>query len=516
MIFILPFVFGAVGLAVGAVAGAFTSHAAGEKDRQSAKHHRKVANELVEKYTNLQKQYYELADESKKQIDDLTQQIALSEVEKNYLRVALLLQQNLIYLMWEIDREPTADTLNKFQTAVEQTNQVLEQLQEELIIVPNDYYERLLKAIKVKAIEAENTSEKILIKKAKLNDIFCKTILSVDLGRSAIKTCVSREPGNVAFIPSPVKQMSIKQIRGLVLEAKGTDPLMNLWIEYQDIGYAVGQLAEDFGANLGLGQSVLEDALIKVLSSAGYFKLKDEIAVVLSLPFVSLEQFENEKAHLDRLLIGLHVMNFRGELVSLNITKVWVMPNGYGSLLWSETQPNKVATFPDFTKIPLAVVDIGYQTVDMIMVDNFRFVKYLSNSEDFGMSKFYELIAYEIGGADSQSLALISAVNKPKGERFYRPKGASKPTNLDDFIPYLTEYFYRENCSRVLAWLPERVNDVIITGGGGDFFWEDVQRLLKEAKINAYLAAPSRQANALGQYIYGEAQLSAAIRDARS
>ena len=512
MIFILPFVFGALGLAVGTVAGAFTSHAAGEKDRQSAKHHRQVANELVEKYTNLEKKYHEFTDESKKQIKELTKQNSLSEVEKDCLRMVLLLQQNLIYLMWEIDREPTADTLNEFQTAIERTNQVLEQLQEELIIVPNDYYERLLKAIKVKAIEAENTSEKTLIKEAKLNDIFCKTILSVDLGRSAIKTCVSREPGNVAFIPSPVKQMSIKQIRGLVLKAEGTDPLMNLWIEYQDIGYAVGQLAEDFGANLGVGQSVLEDALIKVLSSAGYFKLKDEIAVVLSLPFISLDQFENEKAHLNRLLIGLHVMNFRGELVSLNITKVWVMPNAYGSLLWSETQPNKAVTVPNFTKIPLAVVDIGHQSIHMIMVDNFRFVKYLSKSEDFGMSKLYELIAAEIDGADSQSLALISVLNKPKCERFYRPKGASKPTNLDDFLPNLTEQFSREICSRVLAWLPERVNDVIITGGGGEFFWEDVQRLLKEAKINAYLAAPSRQADALGQYIYGEAQFMSAAR----
>ena len=80
---------------------------------------------------------------------------------------------------------------------------------------------------------------------------------------------------------------------------------MNLWIEYQGSGYAVGQLAADFGANLGVGQSKVEDALIKVLSSAGYFKLKDEIAVVLGLPFFSLEQFEKEKAQLTRLLIGL-------------------------------------------------------------------------------------------------------------------------------------------------------------------------------------------------------------------
>ncbi|MDZ8056164.1 MAG: ParM/StbA family protein [Aulosira sp. ZfuVER01] len=342
-----------------------------------------------------------------------------------------------------------------------------------------------------------------------------KAILSVDLGRTSTKTCVSREPNNVVFVPANVKQMSIEQVRGGVFEARATDPLMDLWLEYQGSGYAVGQLAADFGANLGVGQSKVEDALVKVLACAGYFKLKDEISVVLGLPFLSLEQFEKEKAQLISLVTGPHVLNFRGESVTLNVSKVWVMPEGYGSLLWSEAQPQKGATVPDFTKISVAIVDIGHQTIDLLMVDNFRFARGASKSEDFGMNKFYELVAAEIEGADSQSLALISAVNKPKGDRFYRPKGASKPTNLDDFLPNLTEMFSREICSRVLAWLPERVTDVIITGGGGQFFWEDVQRLLKEAKINAYLAAPSRQANALGQYIYGEAQLSA-VRSSRA
>lgn len=343
-----------------------------------------------------------------------------------------------------------------------------------------------------------------------------KNILSIDLGRTSTKTCVSREPGNLAFIPANVKQMSIEEIRGGVFESKTTDPLMDLWLEYQGNGYAVGQLAADFGANLGVGQSKVEDALVKVLAAAGYFKLKDEISVVVGIPFLSLEQFEKEKAQLTSLVTGPHVLNFRGESLSLNITKVWVMPEGYGSLIWSEAQPNKAPSYPDFTKISVGIVDIGHQTIDFIMVDNFRFARGLSKSEDFGMSKFYELVAGEIEGADSQSLALISAVNKPRGDRFYRPKGVSKPTNLDDFLPNLREQFSREICSRVLAWLPERVTDVIITGGGGEFFWEDVQCLLKEARINAYLAAPSRQANALGQYLYGEAQLSAsAARAAR-
>jgi plasmid segregation protein ParM len=335
-----------------------------------------------------------------------------------------------------------------------------------------------------------------------------KNILSVDLGRTSTKTSVSREPNNVVFIPSNVKKMTMEEVRSGVFEVRATDPLMDLWMEFQGSGYAIGQLAADFGANLGVGQSKVEDALAKVLACAGYFKLKDEISVVLSLPYHSQEQFEREKNQLTSQISGPHIMNFRGENVNLNVTKVWIMPEGYGSLLWCEAQPKKGPTSADFTKVSVAIVDIGHQTIDCLMVDNFRFARGASKSEEFGMNKFYELVAAEIEGSDAQSLSLISAVNHPKGDRFYRPRGASKPTNLDDFLPNLTELFSREICNRVLAWIPERVTDVILTGGGGEFFWEDMQRLLKEAKINAHLAAPSRQANALGQYIYGEAQLS--------
>ncbi len=343
-----------------------------------------------------------------------------------------------------------------------------------------------------------------------------KSILSVDLGRTSTKTCVSREPNNVIFIPANVKQLSMEQARGGIFEARTTDPLLDMWLEYQGSGYAVGQLAADFGANLGVGQSKVEDALVKVLASIGYFNLKDDVSVILGLPYHSQEQFEREKEQLVNLLGGPHIMNYRGEHVSITISKVWVMPEGYGSLLWSEAQPKKGVN-PDFTKLSVAIVDIGHQTTDCLMVDSFRFARGASKSTSFAMSQFYEQVAANIEGADSQSLSLISAVNRPKGDRFYRPRGATKPTNLDDILPNLKESYSREICSRVLEWLPERVTDVILTGGGGEFFWEDLQRLLKDAKINAHLAAPSRQANALGQYIYGEAQLAAsAARAARA
>lgn len=157
MIFIIPFVVGAIGVAVGAVAGAFSAHAAGEKDRQAAKHHRTVANELVVKYADLEKRYNELADKSKQQILELTRQNALAEVEKDCLRLAVRLQQNLMSLMLDIDREPKEDVLKKFMQAVELTNKVLLPLNEELIFVPADYYARnLITAERIKILNQEN------------------------------------------------------------------------------------------------------------------------------------------------------------------------------------------------------------------------------------------------------------------------------------------------------------------------------------------------------------------------
>ena len=74
-------------------------------------------------------------------------------------------------------------------------------------------------------------------------------------------------------------------------------------------------------------------------------------------------------------------------------------------------------------------------------------------------------------------------------------------------MPELRKNFARDLSDRVVKWLPERVTDVVVTGGGGEFFWEDLQPLLKNAGLRAHLVQPSRKANALGQYVYGEAQL---------
>lgn len=130
------------------------------------------------------------------------------------------------------------------------------------------------------------------------------------------------------------------------------------------------------------------------------------------------------------------------------------------------------------------------------------------------MNEFYEHVAAQIPGADSQSLSLIEAINRPEGKRFFRPKGARQPINLNEILLRLRKSFADELTERIFNWLPERATDVIVSGGGGEFLWAELQPRLKEAQLGVHLAEPSRVANALGQYVYGEAQQLAAARSA--
>jgi len=338
-------------------------------------------------------------------------------------------------------------------------------------------------------------------------------LLSVDLGRTATKACASLRQDDVVVIPSNVQPLSAKEVRGGFEDDDGSDPLLDLWLEYQSQGYAIGQLAADFGANLGLGQTKVEHALVKVLACAGYYRLHESnLAVVLGVPFMTQDHFDREKTELTTQLQGTHTMHFRGDTVQVTIDQVWVLPEGYGSLILCETQNNEAGGEFSFTQSSVAVMDIGYQTTDFLLFDRFRFARGASSSEEFAMAQFYDRVAEQIPGADSQSHTLIEAVNQPEGQRLYRARGQSLATDLDRFLPEIRQVFARELYDQLIRWLPERAHTIIVTGGGGEFFWNDLRLLLRTSQLRPYIASPSRQANALGQYIYGEARLKQSMR----
>jgi len=142
----LPLIMVAIG-AAGAVAGAVTTHAANEKDRQAAKRYEKVNAELINSRDKLQQRYYELSDRSKKQINDLNLKLAESEMEKDLVYLALSLYHELMALREDIDINPSFEVLVEFHKAIVLTNYVLQQLDKRLVPVSQDYFSRTLTCI---------------------------------------------------------------------------------------------------------------------------------------------------------------------------------------------------------------------------------------------------------------------------------------------------------------------------------------------------------------------------------
>lgn len=139
----LPLIIAVCG-AAGAVVGALTTHAVGEKDRQAAKRYKRINAELINSKDNLQQRYYELSDKSKEQINGLNLKLAESEIEKDALHLAVRLQNELISLMESININPSLEILAEFKKAVVLTNYVLEQLNESLVPISQDYFSRAL------------------------------------------------------------------------------------------------------------------------------------------------------------------------------------------------------------------------------------------------------------------------------------------------------------------------------------------------------------------------------------
>ncbi len=143
----LPLIIMATCGAAGAVAGVVSTCAAKEQDKQAVKRYEKVNTELINSRDKLQQRYYELADRSKQQINELNLKLVESEMEKDVVYLALELYQELMGLREDIDIHPSFDVLVEFHKAIVLTNYVLKQLDRRLVPVNQDYFSRTLTRI---------------------------------------------------------------------------------------------------------------------------------------------------------------------------------------------------------------------------------------------------------------------------------------------------------------------------------------------------------------------------------
>ena len=141
MIFIIPII---IGVAVSAISLA-VADATQEENKEKVRHHKRVENDLIAKYTELQRQNYELQDRSKNEINELhsinkenrDNIQAFIDVVRG-LKLAHEFKDKLSLVREKIIARPSHQLINHYIDAVKKTNALLLELKIDLVKVPYD------------------------------------------------------------------------------------------------------------------------------------------------------------------------------------------------------------------------------------------------------------------------------------------------------------------------------------------------------------------------------------------
>jgi plasmid segregation protein ParM len=224
--------------------------------------------------------------------------------------------------------------------------------------------------------------------------------------------------------------------------------------------------------------------------------------------------------HIDTLVLGTPVSNYRGAKLSLeqtfsagikfdsstvHIEKFVVMPQPLGALYWHYYRRNQHEVM--LRGGLRLVVDVGYGTLDWIVCKGGDPIASKAGSSKHGVSYFIELLTREIL-PDSMAIApdmmLINQIDElitRDRELFYRGKTYAK----SDFASLLDAQSF-EAVRAAIGSIGEvgNIETVVLAGGGAGLYQSTIAKLIPHAKIEVVHA--SRFANVKGFQVAAEAQ----------
>lgn len=284
---------------------------------------------------------------------------------------------------------------------------------------------------------------------------------------------------------------------------------MSITVDGQD--YNVGEQAVRQSAFVfrSLSQSRLEANEFKILCLTGLGLLADRpttgMHVVTGLPPGLMFQ-ENKVVG---MLRGDHRVTLRlGKDVverTISVEQVQVFPQPMGTY-FAEALDSKGAVKDDnFVSGRVAVVDIGYGTTDLAVIDGGEYVPHLSRSLTVGLATVYEQISERLRtehGLMREAYALDQVVSA----------GSIKVAGQNKDITLIRDGAYKGLATKLITeifstWDPRSMDAILFTGGGS----KALEPFLLPQFSNARRVEPAQTANAKGFLIWADKSTAPAM-----
>lgn len=238
--------------------------------------------------------------------------------------------------------------------------------------------------------------------------------------------------------------------------------------------YSVGKRAQSLGGCTGLGEDKTTNLLPRVLAALTLFNIEGDVNLCVTVPFKNAADWHVQEGRAFEQVRGRLTWGVQNAPKKANVQSLMVVPESYYAEKFPRLYDNSL---PDFRGMQRVVIDLGYQTVIIGVIDEEDcFDPDLSVCYDgCGLSRYYGWVAEQCGYKDSESPDFIAAVNS-RAETF-RPQGRNEEIYLADSRELAADQYFGELVKLCTEAIPGGIRHLTLVGGGA---YEFGDRLIEE------------------------------------
>jgi len=314
--------------------------------------------------------------------------------------------------------------------------------------------------------------------------------IGLDLGKSMVKTTCN---GDVVVEFPPLVATAVSSL-GL-MDGK----VERLEVTWEGTRWLVGESVRGAGGARWVTdeRKAGTDSLVLALGALARLGVQGDVTLCAGVPAAL---WATDGAALRRLLSGPFVFLWNGHQRSVTIT-AYILPEPAGAYFFSLLNPAGRVADAELIRYPVAVVDIGYRSVDIVLVDRGAVQEHVTRSTTHGLvaayNRLYQRLAADVGLlADDERMDVFLAVvrgepvvlkGRTMGDGLRRVVEAAKPEIVEAITSDVRSALSGANY-RALLW----------AGGGAEWLRAE----LDAAFPGGRWPEDARLANARGFYRY--------------
>jgi plasmid segregation protein ParM len=286
------------------------------------------------------------------------------------------------------------------------------------------------------------------------------------------------------------------------------ESIPGLHLTLDDRSYFVGELAESESRvrQFTLDQAQLVTQHFRTLALAALAKVvpgRVPFNVVTGLPVGYFMEYKDRVA---QALTGEHSLMIHdsaaGSEVILNINRVRVIPQPYGSLVDYLFREDGSVMRMEAARQKIGVIDIGFQTTDFTVCKGFRHSERGSRTTDTGIAKAFTYISEalkDMSGVNVEIYRLYDAVRE----------GSIKIRGAEYDLSKVKDEVFGRLATAVMGDMERIWSDdwdldlVLLAGGGGESLFEYLKPLVRGEMALLKTQEDPRMGNVSGYVKYG-------------